>query len=99
MNEDILLTILGIIAIILLIKQGYDNYKKGELKMRTIPFILSMAIQERGTKGKYTGNHWRIKFKDYLKTKDGKNWRKEIKRKDDKNYIAQMLKEIKNEKI
>lgn len=32
MNEDILLTILGIIAIILLIKQGYDNYKKGELK-------------------------------------------------------------------
>jgi len=60
------------------------------------PLVLSMAIQEQGTNGKYTGFHWRKRFRDYFKSAIGKKWYKEeVKRKCDKQYIKQMLKEIK----
>ena len=58
------------------------------------PFVLSMAIQERATDGKYTKYHWRSQFKNYLKTKEGQKWYKQIKIKEDKQYIKQLLKEI-----
>ncbi len=60
------------------------------------PFVLSLAIQERRTKGKYTGFHWRKEFKKYLSTKEGENWYKnELKGQDNRRYIKQLLKEIK----
>jgi len=55
-----------------------------------------MAIQERRTKGKYTGFHWRKQFRTYVKTKEGKKWLKQC-HKVDKDYVKIMLKEIKNE--
>jgi len=59
------------------------------------PLILSMAIQEQGTNGKYTGFHWRIKFRDYFKSPTGKKWFiKEVIRPCDKDYLNEMLKEI-----
>jgi len=61
-----------------------------------MPFVLCMAIQERRTKGKYTGFHWRKQFRTYVKTKEGKKWLKQC-HKVDKDYVKIMLKEIKNE--
>jgi len=61
-----------------------------------IPFVLRMAIQERGDKGKQTDFHWRILFKHFFHTKTGQKWyKKEVIRKIDKDYIKQMLNETK----
>lgn len=59
------------------------------------PFVLSMAIQERECKGRYTEYHWRKQFKRYLKTTVGKIWYGNIRIKENKDYIKQMLKELK----
>ena len=58
------------------------------------PILVSMAIQERGTKGLYTAFHWRLKLKKFLKTVPGNIFYKSLG-KEDKEYIKTMLKEIK----
>ena len=58
------------------------------------PFVLSMAMQEKATQGKYTEYHWRKEFRKYLKTKNGKSWYKQIELEENKIYVNQLLKEI-----